>query len=384
MAPVLSGLSPYEEETILKCLPTNIRVDMMTSSAAVKDGENFMSVVTRVNVIGHDLDSGDKTTFSLIMKTLPQSVERRELFFCDAAFLNETEFYSEVAPRLGGDQKIPLPQCLLAADDVIVLRDLRQDGFTTADRRAGLDLDHCLLVMKELGKFHAMSFNMKKNDPSQFAQLRTRATEVLIHEDNLILPACIDNCISMALKVTDNHDLPVVNVLKSLLGSGVGALTPHLVPQEPMAVLCHGDLWSNNLLFRYLEGFSCPVDVCFLDLQGWRYASPALDILYFLFTSGAPSCHFQRLISAYHRCLGHVTLEDIMTEVRKHVVFGLIMSLMVLPVITAGDGMAVNLDDVNQDNILEFQNKLEEGFLNASYRKRVNDIFALVTAEKLI
>lgn len=73
-----------------------------------------------------------------------------------------------------------------------------------------------------------------------------------------------------------------------------------------------------------------------------------------------------------------------MTEVRKHVVFGLIMSLMVLPVITAGDGMAVNLDDVNQDNILDFQDKLEEGFLNASYRKRVNEIFALVTAEKLI
>jgi aminoglycoside phosphotransferase (APT) family kinase protein len=48
-------------------------------------------------------------------------------------------------------------------------------------------------------------------------------------------------------------------------------------------VLIHGDLWSNNMLFRYSD--DGPIDVRFLDFQILHFSSPAMDLQYFFSTS---------------------------------------------------------------------------------------------------
>lgn len=40
---------------------------------------------------------------------------------------------------------------------VLVIEDLAPLGFRMADRQTGLDLEHCILAMKGLAKFHASS-----------------------------------------------------------------------------------------------------------------------------------------------------------------------------------------------------------------------------------
>jgi hypothetical protein len=45
------------------------------------------------------------------------------------------------------------------------MEDLLPLGFKMVNRHDGLDLDHCLLVMRQLGKFHATSVLVRQQDP---------------------------------------------------------------------------------------------------------------------------------------------------------------------------------------------------------------------------
>jgi hypothetical protein len=51
---------------------------------------------------------------------------------------------------------------------VIVLDDLKEQGFRMADRTVGLDMKHCLLVMKTLAQSHAASAVLHLKDPEIF------------------------------------------------------------------------------------------------------------------------------------------------------------------------------------------------------------------------
>ena len=60
-------------------------------------------------------------------------------------------------------------------------------------------------------------------------------------------------------------------------------------PKNEFAVICHGDLWLSNVLFKYAShtdtGEFVPVEVKFIDFQSARFASLATDLVLFLFTS---------------------------------------------------------------------------------------------------
>lgn len=55
-------------------------------------------------------------------------------------------------------------------------------------------------------------------------------------------------------------------------------------PSGAMNVLNHGDLWVNNMMFKY-DANGRPIDLVFVDYQMSFYSSPGIDINYFLNTS---------------------------------------------------------------------------------------------------
>ena len=55
--------------------------------------------------------------------------------------------------------------------DFIALEDLRPDGYAAASRQDGLDLNHSLILMKALGRFHALSLALKHQEPDVFKGL---------------------------------------------------------------------------------------------------------------------------------------------------------------------------------------------------------------------
>jgi hypothetical protein len=93
---------------------------------------------------------------SVVTKQQPASLVRRELFRCGPVFRNETAVYSTVIPtfqRFFGDiVALPFPKCLHAdhgiRNDLIILEDLGPTGFIMTNRKEGLDVDHCRLVLQ--------------------------------------------------------------------------------------------------------------------------------------------------------------------------------------------------------------------------------------------
>merc|ERR1712012_152375 len=75
---------------------------------------------------------------------------------------------------------------------------------------------------------------------------------------------------------------------------------------EKFNVLCHGDLWMQNVVFSYgscLESQSDVVDVRFDDLHHARYASCATDIhnlLYYTVDADIRRDHSVNLLAVYH------------------------------------------------------------------------------------
>lgn len=54
-------------------------------------------------------------------------------------------------------------------------------------------------------------------------------------------------------------------------------------PREPFSTVSHGDMWVNNTMIKFQRGL--PVHNKLIDFQICDYTSPAMDLLFFLFTS---------------------------------------------------------------------------------------------------
>lgn len=126
--------------------------------------------------------------------------------------------------------------------------------------------------------------------------------------------------------------------------------------------MCHGDLWVNNLMFRYdaaggqqQQQQPQVTDVRLIDLQTARCASPAIDILHFIYTSTERwlrAAHLDALLACYADAVlavvgRHVrdagqlqalaaqfTVAGLRRELRSKIMYGLGISMWLLPAVT--------------------------------------------------
>lgn len=70
-------------------------------------------------------------------------------------------------------------------------------------------------------------------------------------------------------------------------------------------VLCHGDMWSNNIMFKYNENDKVE-EAILVDFQMCNYNSPMLDLHYFIYSSTQHDIKMNRvdhIIQYYHQQL---------------------------------------------------------------------------------
>lgn len=227
-----------------------------------KKGDNYVSDVSSVKVT-YELD-GQTQEVSYIVKLNPcrNAESSRE---CDTAFSqNEAGFYLDIVTEMNsilrdiGFTELKVPKCfhvdLEKYKEVIFLEDLRVQGFKMTDRIQGLDEAHVRLVLEELAKFHAASFLMQVKAPEvdlaaryPFLQrcwpyvFKNNALALALFEGNL------NYCRKLLLKVGGYER--AIKWIDSVLPNLVDVIDEKMRSSK-FKVVCHGDLWSNNTLFR--------------------------------------------------------------------------------------------------------------------------------------
>jgi hypothetical protein len=149
----------------------------------------------------------------------------------------------------------------------LVLDDLKEQGFRLADTTVGLDMQHCLLVMKAIAQQHAASAVLHFKDPEifkpfseSFVSERQRASLEMILKSSMtslakevgMWPLFNDRFASKLHSVADK----VVDFLIKFLERD----------DDDFHVFIHGDLWKNNVMFRYSDDTDEVMDVRYIAI----------------------------------------------------------------------------------------------------------------------
>ncbi|XP_049885671.1 uncharacterized protein LOC126380345 [Pectinophora gossypiella] len=389
-----------------------------------KRGDNYTSMVYRITLKGirkhvepdGSSEKDEPWEGSVIYKCLPESILRREAFKSDELFCNEVAFYNKIWPALFNFQaqwesvKTPfkaIPKCYLAQNDLVILKDLKQLGFTMPDRKQGLSIEQCYFVLKQLSQFHALSLAMKCDNPEGFYELlniQDGISEVFFVAENQeyyrsYYREAGRNAIAMVekeLEGCEDKEL-YVGKLRNFCEeeSFFQTMVELVTPKEPLAVITHGDCWTNNLLFRYVDGEIAEMFI--VDFQLVRYASPALDLVYLIYLCldrQQRTDHLTSLLEYYtdelHRRVVEMSEDDsifnttlnrdalyelLQEEFKRSSRFGLGIALDMYPIMTCDSAEAPNLYQEKEVGSAPSHDSVKPVWTaNAECRKKMTDL----------
>lgn len=329
-----------------------LRITSYDVKPAVGKADHYCSDIYRVKIY-----TEDGNVFNLIVKRqLGTEGELGKVLQKSSAFLRETHMYRSTAARMANILQEASPdECsqflaryLYSCPGTIVMQDLCAEGFKRAERRQGLDLSHCLLAMRMLARFHAASVLLHERDPEAmavydqnfFSDPKTREGLQKFIFGNF-------RSVVKAVETWPGYAERYAGKLCALADSMLDRMI-EVTQRDDTAlnVLIHGDLWVNNILFRYSDG---PVDLRFVDFQFPHFSSPAIDLQYFFSTSPSADVrenHLDSLMKEYHNTLceyldtlgysrKHITLEDLWKEYDNKALYGLFGACCVLPLVLA-------------------------------------------------
>jgi hypothetical protein len=158
------------------------------------------------------------------------------------------------------------PRCLYyhsgSPTSAIVLDDLKEQGFRMAGRRVGLDIKHCILVMKTLAQSHAASAVLHLKNPEIFKPF---GESYFCERQRKYLELGFQSTMQSLAKEVEKWPLysdRFACKLHTLADKTVDLLIKDLERNDDdFNVFVHGDLKMNNMMFRYSDDTDEVVDV---------------------------------------------------------------------------------------------------------------------------
>ncbi|XP_063223196.1 uncharacterized protein LOC134531423 [Bacillus rossius redtenbacheri] len=337
---------------------------------ASSKGDHYLSEMQRITV--HIQRTGNKAgKMFLIAKKIPPGEAMQKKLAESSAFPNEMKVFSQILPKFEAilekagrfkpfAARHIYSQCVFPY--FLIVSDLAPEGYRMAARQRGLELDHCLLVMKALARFHAASVALHEDNP----QLVESFKENIVSEksgSDFIQSYSRSSIASLAKIVRQWPDggERMSTKLQNAADTVFQTLKQQLSPEgNRLNVLIHGDLWTNNMLFKYNDVTGGVEDIRLVDFQLAMYSSCAIDLQYFIHTSPRDEvrvAHTEDILREYHRELSStlqllgqadkaVTFRELLDEYERKGVYGFFMSVLALPVLTADSENAADMEGV--------------------------------------
>ncbi|CAH1993723.1 unnamed protein product [Acanthoscelides obtectus] len=173
--------------------------------------------------------------------------------------------YEEVLPAFQEFQKqrniqdkfASYPKCYkclkLYKKDVIVLENLKAQGYELHNKLECFNLAHTRKVLQQYAKLHALSFALKDQRPDFFASLVDGSIDSLLDYlkkprfQQAITESC-ENGVKILMKYGDDK---LADKYDKITIDGVDKLKQIYEEKYDQKVINHGDCWNNNFMFRY-------------------------------------------------------------------------------------------------------------------------------------
>jgi hypothetical protein len=244
----------------------SVNIISLEISAGSKKGDNYTSDIYRVK-ISYESQGRQNDAF-LIVKYIIDREEVRKVLLENLIIKKEKEMYEKVLPRINQvlGEKCSA-DCYYIVDDppAFILEDLKAVGFDVADRQKGLDLEHCKVLLKKLGKFHAASIILNEKEPGIFKIFNEGIFRESANDDYVMemFESAVERVTEIARKWNEFGD--IVKKLENIRKNLKEKIYRCVKQPSDFPVLVHGDVWTNNFMFQYKNGVQSPNDVRFVS-----------------------------------------------------------------------------------------------------------------------
>ncbi|XP_063225245.1 uncharacterized protein LOC134532602 [Bacillus rossius redtenbacheri] len=375
----------------------DISVKLKDVSRTVNAGTNYSSTLYRVTLVV----SGSREV-SLVVKTPPSLRFLKEHVVREGVFQKEAKMYREILPSMRqvalerGSGLLSEPLAAGAYDSprrhAVIMDDLAAQGMSTVDQRRGLDHAHCLVSLRALARFHALSAAVLEQSPGS---LDDYLEGYFVPERRDEVKACLDaGFAEMASLVETWHGFEDFAPRLRVVGGAVCdvVIRSRDVGALELPVLTHGEFWAGNLMFGYRADSGKVCKARFVDFQSCRLGSPVLDLHCFLTTSPCDAVRAQGtgdLLKAYHEEMcramrtvgcGHrvITLDQLRRDVEDSALYSLLVACTFLNMVLAEPG---DLDHLTEENLGPAVDRTRS---NPAYRERVQKLLLALSDDGLL
>lgn len=291
----------------------------------------FLSQQYRLIVKCH-VTMTDRTRFkdevSFFVKTVPATSAAQAQYISEfGAFKKEVRLYKTLLPRLVEATGTEFaPTCHLTKEfNFLAFEDLQTMGFRMASSEGGmLDQAHLLVTLDALASLHAASmiFEKEQNSPLSllfpgFLDENAYPTDLNTSNGRVMWVANTTTALSALIPEIPNFcNHPKTMEIRRRFEKIIHQIFKFSQPSKHFRnTFNHGDLWKNNILFKYAtinngdqHNVTLPVEAKFVDFQLSRYAPPAFDVMTIctmVTSSSFRQQHLNRLLGVYYSHLAN-------------------------------------------------------------------------------